>query len=574
MKQLLLLLALTTAFLSTFSISTTASNSEEKSRRNRPMTITVKQWGPTQADIDNAQKRVEASKEFKQRTSGIRFRITGVEQIENGNLPPTRYRIHYYDYTNGKSFTAESDYATRTRISIKETDLIPGVSEEEIRDAYEIARKSSFFAENVAAGRTELFEAMPPYTIVNGERLVNIGIIDYSTGQNEIVGISFRNQKAIRYPNSAPPEAVSTTSSCGIASTSQGSTFPGLSGSYQLTVNGSDGQPLWEMLAIRPSGSSGRSSERSGLEIRNVKYRGKSVLKRGHVPVLNVEYDGNVCGPYRDWQYAEGFFAVPTEGVTYPNGTSGGIAILPPDTVATTVVESRNDRGNFRGVAVYQQVTEFGNELVLVTELEAGWYRYVMEWRFAEDGTIRPTFSFGSIANSCVCVGRVHHVYWRLDFDIVQPSNNVFVMERENKFLAQITNEQMLFKNPNVNRRLVIQNSSGEEAYQLIPGSNDGAVVSPGRNIMRDPFGIGDFWVLQYAGTSTSPAELDDPNVSPDVKAAISAWLNGQSTVAQDVVIWYAAHQRRFDDASLTEWRENIINGQHVVGPIIKPVRW
>jgi len=575
MKPLLLSIALLS--VSTFApgdIVAGGSGGAEVSRRDRPMSVSVKTWGPTEADLERARIRVESSKEFKQRTQGVRWRLTAFEQVENGSAPPVRYRIHYYDYSRDKAFIAESDYAGRTRITFRESDEIPGVSEEEIRDAYDIVRKSPLFGESAAAGRTELFEAMPPYTMVNGERLVNIGLMDYSTGRNEIVGVSFKNSKAVAYPNNAPPEAIVSSTSCGIASAGQGSTGPGLTGSYQLTVNGSDGQALWEMLVVRPSASSGRSFERSGLEIRDVKYRGKSVLKRGHVPVLNVEYDNNQCGPYRDWQYAEGFFSVPSTGVTYPNGTTGGIALLPPGTVARTVVETRNDSGNFRGVAVYQEVTEFGNELVLVTELEAGWYRYVMEWRFAEDGTIRPTFSFGSIANSCVCVGRIHHVYWRLDFDIVQAANDVFVMERNNKFLTQISTEELLFKNFNLNRRLLIQNSNGTEAYQLIPGSNDGMVLSPGRNVMRDPFGIGDFWVLRYAGTDTTPTELDDPNPSGDVKAAISAWLNNQSTVGQNIVIWYAAHQRKTDDANLTEWRENVVTGKHVVGPIIKPVRW
>jgi len=500
--------------------------------------------------------------------------MTAFEQLENGIAPPVRYRIHYYGYTRDKAFTAESDYAGRTPIRFQESDEVPGVSEDEIRDAYQIVRKSAIYAENVSAGRTDLFEAMPPYTILNGERLVNIGIIDYSTGRNNIVGVSFKNQKVVSFADDAPPAAIASTTSCGIPSAGQGSTLPGLTGSYQLTVNGTNNQPLWEMIVIRPSASSGRSSERSGLEIRDVKYRGKSVLKRGHVPVLNVEYDNNQCGPYRDWQYAEGYFQVPTSGVNYPNGSNGGIAILPPDTNASTVIETRNDAGNFRGVAVYQQVTANGNELVLVTELEAGWYRYVMEWRFSEDGTIRPTFSFGSIANSCVCVGRTHHVYWRLDFDIVQPANTVHVMERNSKFLRPITTEELVFRNYNVNRRLLIQNTGGQEAYQLIPGPIDGSVVSPGRNILRDSFGRGDFWVLQFAGTAGSPGELDDPNSGGDVRAAISSWINNQSTTGQDIVVWYAAHQRRIDDASLTQWRDNVVTGNHVVGPTISPVRW
>ena len=41
-------------------------------------------------------------------------------------------------------------------------------------------------------------------------------------------------------------------------------------------------------------------------DLHNVKYLGKRVLYRGHVPILNVLYENNVCGPYRDWQWQEG----------------------------------------------------------------------------------------------------------------------------------------------------------------------------------------------------------------------------------------------------------------------------
>jgi len=33
---------------------------------------------------------------------------------------------------------------------------------------------------------------------------------------------------------------------------------------------------------------------------------------------------------------------------------------------------------------------------VLVSEMSAGWYRYVSEWRFHADGTIQPRFWDGS----------------------------------------------------------------------------------------------------------------------------------------------------------------------------------
>src|SRR5207249_4060986 len=81
---------------------------------------------------------------------------------------------------------------------------------------------------------------------------------------------------------------------------------------------------------------------------------------------------------------------------------------------AETILDSGSDVGNFRGVAIYVQ----GQEVVLVSEMRAGWYRYIREWRLHSNGTIRPRFGFAGTANPCTCNRHHHHVYWRLDFDI------------------------------------------------------------------------------------------------------------------------------------------------------------
>ncbi len=70
---------------------------------------------------------------------------------------------------------------------------------------------------------------------------------------------------------------------------------------------------------------------------------------------------------------------------------------------ATTVLDTGSDVGNFAGVAVYV----YAEEVVLVSELEPGWYRYVSSWRLQANGTIRPRFGFGAVEDSCVC--HTHH---------------------------------------------------------------------------------------------------------------------------------------------------------------------
>src|SRR4051812_49401275 len=63
--------------------------------------------------------------------------------------------------------------------------------------------------------------------------------------------------------------------------------------------------PVWDFCWNRPSGSSLPQGE--GIEITNVKYQGVLILKRAHIPVINVKYieESGSCGCFRDWLDSE-----------------------------------------------------------------------------------------------------------------------------------------------------------------------------------------------------------------------------------------------------------------------------
>jgi hypothetical protein len=404
-----------------------------------------------------------------------------------------------------------------------------------------------------------LFEPMPPISVQNGERLVNVGI-KISGGETQVIGVSFKNNRVVRYKGNAPLTSRAAHDDCGIDSANQGNTPNGTAGQYRLTVS-QNNSPLWEMLVVRPSASSGNSEERSGIEVRDVKYKGKSVLKRGHAPILNVQYEGDACGPYRDWQYAEGYFDAPAAGAT---DAAPGFRILAAGQTAKTSLDSGIDSGSFAGIAVYTQ----NNETILVSEMDAGWYRYISEWRFANDGTIRPRYGFGATTSSCVCLEHNHNVYWRLDFDIVNPTNKIFQIERNRKFIQSVTNETTRLRNYQTNRRFLIQNSSGDEAYLLVPSLSDGKT---------NDFGGGDFWFLKYKSEAGGePGEIDDPN-GEELKATFAPWLNNESLINQDVVVWYAGHFGHNSDGETllnADHSGTVTSGSHVLGPTLRPVNW
>ncbi len=114
----------------------------------------------------------------------------------------------------------------------------------------------------------------------------------------------------------------------------------------------------------------------------------------------------------------------------------------------------------------------------------------------------------------------------------------------------------------------MIQNSGGDEAYLLVPSLSDGKT---------NDFGAGDFWLLKYrAGAGGKPDEIDDPN-GDELKANFTPWLNNESLLNQDVVVWYAGHFGHYSDGESLlnpDHSGTVMTGSHVLGPTLRPVRW
>jgi hypothetical protein len=311
------------------------------------------------------------------------------------------------------------------------------------------------------------------------------------------------------------------------------------------------GKKLWRFLAVRPAASSGTNG--SGIELRYVDYKGKRVLYRAHVPFLNVKYQNDARGPYRDWQNEEGMLK------------ATGIDVAPgfrfSPTPATTILETGDDSGTFLGTGIYIQ----GKEVVFVCEMEAGWYRYVSQWRFHMNGTLKPRFGFSAVEISCVCNVHHHHCYWRLDFDIKTPGSNL-VREFNNPALGASKWDDKNYevrrpRDPSHNRFWRVLHTPSGSGYDIIPGHDDGVAAA-----MPDaPYGRGDVWITRYRNT-----EIDDGVVAigPPFEANIDQWVNGESTKNTDVVFWYAAHFTH--DVT----HESAGAHGHIVGPDLKPYRW
>jgi hypothetical protein len=312
--------------------------------------------------------------------------------------------------------------------------------------------------------------------------------------------------------------------------------------------------PVWQFCWLRPLNSSGGNG--SGLEIRNAYYNGHLVLKRGHMPILNVQYDPGGCGCYRDWSNQEVVFQADNE-VCPPPGPPPPCGYAEPTTPPLTVCDtggSGGDIGTFTGVAAEKS----GDPLILTTQFEAGWYRYTIKWKFYLDGRIQPIIGFAAVNASCIAYTHRHHGYWRLDFDIDGPDNDV-VTEGPNpaapggrsgpRYPIVSLPTEVLRKANKPDITWSVTDAVTRRGYRIVPGAETA--------LPADNFSVADFWALKYKAN-----ELDDTGQGGGCPININGFINGEG-LSTDVVVWYrtgALHLgHQLDDCAM-------------VGPTLVPI--
>lgn len=518
--------------------------------------IEAEPFGPDQQLFDRIREGLNEHPAVQEQLQGTDNRLLAFELIEPARKlekpqRPDSYRATYYDYTNNRSLLVDGRLGDRERVAVAESGLQPLSTAEEFDAAVEVVAQDLAFHSALHDQLVQPYPAMPPVIEVElpdgrVERTVAVGLLPTEGnwyGRHEIVGVNLAQRRVDRYDEGAPAMSRADAGTCGApVSAGQATTGRGVAGQVWITVL-QGGSVLWRFLVVRPSASSGYWG--SGVELRYVDYRGRRVLYQAHVPILNVLYDGNACGPYRDWQWQEGMLQA--------SGNQVAPGFLLCTTPAKTILDTGSDVGTFLGVAIYVQ----GQEVVLVSEMQAGWYRYISEWRLHANGTIRPRFGFDATSSSCVCNRHHHHVYWRLDFDIETAGDNL-IREFNNPPIIPGTNwhtksyEIMRLRSPSHNRQWRVENATSGKGYTIVPGANDGTAAG-------DYYGKGDLWFLRY-----HPGEIDDsPIVGTEIQ--IDKYKNGEPLLNQDVVVWYGAHFT------------HDISGppvNHVVGPNLYPHDW
>ena len=543
-----------------------AKNRSSSAKAERGITVTVTPFGPTTEQLAGIGARVMAQASVRKFLGRGKARLLYVEALDDEDQakratprPPTRFRATLYDDTNHRTVLAEGSLRDPRTVTLTESAVPPPPSDAEFAAAVRMARRDARMRTALSEGALQPYRPIPPLhlnELPDGrvERHVTVGLLPrHPEEQHEIVAVDVARRRVVRFDERAPANArPSNRGLCGVPQDAGQSTAgKGTAGQVWVTLS-QGGRTLWRFLAVRPAASTGTNG--SGIELRYVDYKGKRLLYRAHVPILNVKYDGDECGPYRDWQNQEGM--IKAQGVD----VAPGFRLC--QSPAQTIMETGSDTGNFLGVGIYV----LANEVVFVSEMEAGWYRYVSQWRLHTNGTIRPRFGFAAVESECVCNVHHHHVYWRFDFDIRTPGNNrvrefndppLFGGSNWHDTLFEIRRPRDFARK----RRWRILNTASGEAYDIIPQTADGVATQAPDH----PFGRGDAWILRYRGS-----EIDDGSVAtgPPYEADIDRWVNGEAVHNHDVVIWYGAHFTH--DVN----HDGPAQHGHIVGPDLKPVKW
>ena len=305
-------------------------------------------------------------------------------------------------------------------------------------------------------------------------------------------------------------------------------------------INWPDASPVWQLCWTSPENSSGLDG--SGLEVSSVRYQGRLVLSTGHMPVINVKYDPGGCGgpdlSFRDW--GNELVRFETDNVIRPGYAE---PTVPPRTVCAN---PGSDIGDFTGVAA----EKLADRLILTSQIQAGWYRYIVSWTFFLDGTFQPGIRFTAVANVCTPLPHYHDVYWRLDFDL-DGSENDSIEELNNGVWTTFKTETQRLHSPATGREWRVRDKFTGNAYVLVP---------PDDADTADAWGVADLWALKFQST-----EIDDGGATGGTngdQAHLGQYVNGEAIDGQDVALWYRTGFRHVGPADC-----------ELGGPTLRPAR-
>ncbi len=235
------------------------------------------------------------------------------------------------------------------------------------------------------------------------------------------------------------------------------------------------------------------SSNSSGLVLTNVSYNGELVLGKASMPVMRVEYENDICGPYAD--------------------------ILSSSRLKPANTGAPNDFCDNQSVCRRSFTQDGEKKFEIGSNWQIGEYQIYQTYYFSENGTIDSrVYSRGL---QCI-IDHGHHAHWMFDFDIGD-SENDRILRGDSELQPTEFNDLTA----NVTH-WTIEDPASTTRVKLIPSEDDGEPDNfsqwdaAGRKFNSNEVGR---WRLGARG------EIGDNFMNP-----------AESIDGEDLVMWYVSH--------------------------------
>jgi primary-amine oxidase len=305
---------------------------------------------------------------------------------------------------------------------------------------------------------------------------------------------------------------------------------------------------------------------RAGLVLKDVRFRGRTVLKYAGLAEIFVPYNR---GQPRPEDFGNGI------GNLFEEILPGKDCV--PGSVSCQAFNALGKEEGKRYVMLHEEATglsykgprgrAYGKMLVLWNVYNLGGYHYINRWKFRDDGCLMPEIGMtgslnhtgkGEASPHGTVVGKagkdekvfapshVHNFYYCLDFDIDGADGNVveeFNFQKDKPGSLSGTHRWTPIRKESARpgsaehfRSWRVVNPKSKNAlglprsYELIPSGN-----GIFRGSSAETFAQAELWVTRYHAN-------EYPVEKRPLRTALPTYLNGESVEGQDVVVWYVLH--------------------------------
>jgi hypothetical protein len=267
--------------------------------------------GPTPQELERIAGRVLALPNVKAYFGRSRYRLLTIEALPPDDSVKSartaastqRFRATIYDDTRQRTVFADGLIARPSKVTLTESSIQPPVTAAEFAEAVRHVTRDHDLGATLRSAPSTTYAPMPPLVPMplpdgRSQRVISVGLLPGARGSHEIVGVDAASGALHRFADRAPPGARADADGlCGApVDANQTTADRGTAGQAWITVTQA-GKTLWKFLVVRPAASSGTNG--SGVELRVCRLSRQTAVVSRTVPILNVKYHSDVCGPYR-----------------------------------------------------------------------------------------------------------------------------------------------------------------------------------------------------------------------------------------------------------------------------------